>query len=476
MNFEEFVEKVVSGEIKFYQVEKYMNGDKKFVIEIRRKVFEKKFGIKFENIGYYLIDFNQVIGKNIENMIGVVQIFMGVVGLFKINGEYVKGEFYIFFVIIEGVFVVSVNCGCFVLIVVGGVKIILIDDKMMCVLFFKCFDVRRVREVVEWVKNNFDYFQEKVVLKVIRYGKLRGVRLFIVGNNFYLCFEFEIGDVMGMNMVMIVSEEIMKVIEEEFFDVKYFVFFGNFCVDKKFNVMNFINGRGKIVIVEVVIFWKIVEEKLKIMFEFIVEVNYCKNFVGLVQVGLYGFNVYFGNIVGVIFFVIGQDEVQIIEGLYGIIFVEVMLEGDFYISIIMLSFEIGIVGGGIRVFMQREVFLIMGVVGGGDLLGMNVKKFVEIVVGVVFVGEFFLLVVIVVKYLVKVYKEFGCQVFFFWFVFVFIILIILVFFFLKGLWESILMFLKQRSVKGVVNCKIYQKSESKKEDGLEKVVFSVKEG
>lgn len=35
-----------------------MNGDKKFVIEIRRKVFEKKFGIKFENIGYYLIDFN----------------------------------------------------------------------------------------------------------------------------------------------------------------------------------------------------------------------------------------------------------------------------------------------------------------------------------------------------------------------------------------------------------------------------------
>lgn len=50
----------------------------------------------------------------------------------------------------------------------------------------------------------------------------------------------------------------------------------------------------------------------------------------------------------------------------------------------------------------------MGVVGGGDLLGMNVKKFVEIVVGVVFVGEFFLLVVIVVKYLVKVYKEFGC--------------------------------------------------------------------
>ncbi len=96
MNIEELVGRVASGEIKLYQVEKYTNGDKKLATEIRRKALEKKLGIKLENIGHYSIDPNQVIGKNIENMIGVVQIPMGVAGPLKINGEYAKGgEFYI---------------------------------------------------------------------------------------------------------------------------------------------------------------------------------------------------------------------------------------------------------------------------------------------------------------------------------------------------------------------------------------------
>ncbi len=217
MNFEELVEKVASGEIKLHQVEKYTNGDKKLATEIRRKALEKKLGIKLENIGHYSIDPNQVIGKNIENMIGVVQIPMGVAGPLKINGEYAKGEFYIPLATTEGALVASVNRGCSALTAAGGVKTTLIDDKMTRAPLLKCPDARRAREVAEWVKNNLDYLQEKAVSKVTRHGKLRGgVRPFIVGNNLYLRFEFETGDAMGMNMVTIASEEIMKVIEEEF--------------------------------------------------------------------------------------------------------------------------------------------------------------------------------------------------------------------------------------------------------------------
>ncbi|MCD6372327.1 MAG: hydroxymethylglutaryl-CoA reductase (NADPH) [Thermococcus sp.] len=407
MNMEELVEKVAKGEVKLHQVEKYTNGDKKLATEIRRKALEKKLGVKLEHIGHYSIDPNQVIGKNIENMIGVVQIPMGVAGPLKINGEYAKGEFYIPLATTEGALVASVNRGCSALTEAGGVKTTLIDDKMTRAPLLKCPDARRAREVAEWVKTNVDYLQEKAVSKVTRHGKLRDVKPYIVGNNLYLRFEFETGDAMGMNMVTISSEEIMKVIEEEFPDVRYLALSGNMCVDKKPNAMNFINGRGKTVIAEAIIPREIVERKLKTTPELIAEVNYRKNLVGSAQAGSYGFNAHFGNIVGAIFLATGQDEAQITEGSHGITLTEVTPEGDLYISVTMSSLEIGTVGGGTRVPTQREALSIMGVAGGGNPPGTNAKKFAEIVASAVLAGELSLLAAIAAKHLAKAHAELG---------------------------------------------------------------------
>ncbi|WP_456365678.1 hydroxymethylglutaryl-CoA reductase (NADPH) [Thermococcus sp.] len=407
MEFEELVKKVARGEIKLYQVESYTSGDKRLATEVRRRALEKKLGIKLDNIGHYSIDPDRLIGRNIENMIGVVQIPMGVAGPLRINGEYAKGKFYIPLATTEGALVASVNRGCSALTAAGGVKTTLIDDKMARAPLLKCPDARRAREVAEWVEDNLDYLQEKAVSKVTRHGKLRGVKPFIVGNNLYLRFEFETGDAMGMNMVTISSEEIMKVIEEKFPDVKYLALSGNLCVDKKPNALNFIEGRGKTVIAEAVIPREIVEKKLKTTPELIAEVNYRKNLVGSAQAASYGFNAHFGNIVGAIFLATGQDEAQITEGSHGITLAEVTPEGDLYMSITMPSLEIGTVGGGTRVPTQREALSIMGVAGGGDPPGSNAKKFAEIVAGAVLAGELSLLAAIAAKHLAKAHRELG---------------------------------------------------------------------
>ncbi len=407
MKIEEIVEKVAGGEIKLHQVEKYTNGDKKLATEIRRRALEKKLGVSLENIGHYSIDPDKVIGKNIENMIGVVQIPMGVAGPLRINGEYAKGEFYIPLATTEGALVASVNRGCSALTAAGGVKTTIIGDKMTRAPLLKCPDARRAREVAEWVRANIEYLQEKAVSKVTRHGKLRDVKPYIVGNNLYLRFEFETGDAMGMNMVTISSEEIMKVIEEHFPDVRYLALSGNLCVDKKPNAMNFINGRGKTVIAEAVIPREIVEKKLKTTPELIAEVNYRKNLVGSAQAGSYGFNAHFANIVGAIFLATGQDEAQITEGSHGITLAEVTPEGDLYVSVTMPSLEIGTVGGGTRVPTQREALSIMGVAGGGEPAGTNARKFAEIVAGAVLAGELSLLAAIAAKHLAKAHKELG---------------------------------------------------------------------
>ncbi len=407
MEIEEIIKKVISGEIKLHQVEKYTNGNKRLATKIRRKALEKKLGVSLENIGHYSIDPERVIGKNIENMIGVVQIPMGVAGPLKINGEYARGEFYIPLATTEGALVASVNRGCSALTAAGGVKTTIIGDKMTRAPLLKCPDARRAREVAGWVKANIDYLQEKAVSKITRHGKLRDVRPFIVGNNLYLRFEFSTGDAMGMNMVTIASEEIMRVIEEEFPDVRYLALSGNLCVDKKPNAMNFINGRGKTVIAEAVIPPEIVEKKLKTTPELIAEVNYRKNLVGSAQAGSYGFNAHFANIVGAIFLATGQDEAQITEGSHGITLAEVTPKGDLYVSVTMPSLEIGTVGGGTRIPTQREALGIMGVAGGGEPAGTNAKKFAEIVAGAVLAGELSLLAAIAAKHLAKAHKELG---------------------------------------------------------------------
>ncbi len=406
MDPEELVDRLVKGDLKFHQVERYTN-DAKLATEIRRKALERKLGIKLEHVGQYSLDPEQVIGRNIENMIGAVQIPMGIAGPLRINGEYAKGEFYVPLATTEGALVASVNRGCSALTAAGGVKTTIVDDKMTRAPLLKCPDARRAREVAEWVKANVGYLQEKAVSRVTRHGKLRGVKPFIVGNNLYLRFEFETGDAMGMNMVTIASEEIVRLIEDEFPDVKYLALSGNLCVDKKPNALNFINGRGKSVIAEAVLPREVVERKLKTTPELIADVNYRKNLVGSAQAGSYGFNAHFGNVIGAIFLATGQDEAQITEGSHGITLAEATHDGDLYVSITMPSLEIGTVGGGTRVPTQREALSIMGVAGGGEPVGTNAKKFAEIVAGAVLAGELSLLAAIAAKHLAKAHRELG---------------------------------------------------------------------
>lgn len=210
------------------------------------------------------------------------------------------------------------------------------------------------------VKVWFEIFEGFVVIKEVfdsisRFVCLQKFYISIVGCNFYICFQFRLGDVMGMNMILKGIEKVFLKFYEYFFEMQILVVSGNYCIDKKFVVINWIEGRGKFVVCEVVILVKVVREVLKIIIEVMIEVNINKNLVGFVMVGsIGGYNVYVVNIVIVIYIVCGQDVVQNVGSLNCIILMEVsgFINEDLYISCIMLFIEIGMVGGGINLLFQ----------------------------------------------------------------------------------------------------------------------------
>lgn len=112
MNEDEIINKIIHGDIKFYQVEQYVDGDIEKATTLRRKALEKIAKVKLEHIGKYSMDMSLTASRNIENPIGCASIPIGCAGPLRVNGEIAKGNYYIPLCTTEGALVASVNRGC----------------------------------------------------------------------------------------------------------------------------------------------------------------------------------------------------------------------------------------------------------------------------------------------------------------------------------------------------------------------------
>ena len=108
MDKKEIIEKLLAGEMKLYQIDKYTENATE-ALEIRREFIEKYADTHLEHMANYSLDMNTAMQKNIENPIGTVQIPIGVAGPLKINGEYANDEFFVPLATSEGALVASVQ-------------------------------------------------------------------------------------------------------------------------------------------------------------------------------------------------------------------------------------------------------------------------------------------------------------------------------------------------------------------------------
>ncbi|MEM0120009.1 MAG: hydroxymethylglutaryl-CoA reductase [Thermoprotei archaeon] len=354
---------------------------------LRATILEKKMGVSLQEVKSLKLDFDGLVGRNIENPIGGVVLPVGVVGPLLVEDPFRRAEVFLPLATTEGALVASANRGAKATYLSGGVRARVIGDRMTRAPVFKTASVDESIRLREWVNANLDTLRG-VAAQTTRHGRLEGAECFIVGTNVFIRFSYSTGDAMGMNMVTIATDRVAKYIEKET-GVKLVALSGNVCSDKKPAYINTLLGRGKSVVAECVVKREVLSGVLRATADEINEINVRKNMLGSSLGGSLAQNAHFANIIAASFIAMGQDAAQVVESSQGYCFTEVRGGGDLYFSVSLPSLEVGVVGGGTKLESQRELLSLTGVFSVEE--GLRAKWFAEVVAAGVLSGELSLL-------------------------------------------------------------------------------------
>lgn len=274
----------------------------------------------------------------------------------------------------------------------------------------------RASEAMAWMENeaNFKTMQEKFN-ETSRFGRLLKIQIRIAGRYLFVRFVARTGDAMGMNMISKGTEIALKFVQSEHFpDLELLSLSGNFCSDKKPAAVNWIEGRGKSVVVEAIVPAQVVRSLLKTSVQSLVDVNISKNMIGSAMAGsIGGFNAHAANIVTAIYIATGQDPAQNIASSNCMTLMEPWGEfgEDLYVSCSMPSIEIGTVGGGTGLAAQAACLDMLGCRGPNVLhVGENANQLARVVCGTVLCGELSLMSALSAGHLVNSHLKLnrGC--------------------------------------------------------------------
>jgi hydroxymethylglutaryl-CoA reductase (NADPH) len=328
------------------------------------------------------------------------------VGPVKITGPEIDVETELPLATYETPLFASVNRGARVATASGGIKAVVIDERMSRSVLFEAPDAIVAFQCLEKIKAEFatpvgrcsaanaaeplslrsgPTFEE-VVATTSRFAKLIDMHSQIAGNLLFIRFEFTTGDASGHNMVTFASDALMTRILELCPALKYESISGNFCSDKKATAVNGILGRGKYVVAELTVPEKLVQKYLKSTPEKIVQLNIRKNLIGtMLAGGLRSANAHYANMLLAFYLATGQDAANIIEGSQGTTMAEVR-NGDLWFSVTIPNLIVGTVGNGKGLPFVEEVMQKLGCHEEREP-GANARRLALICSAVVLCGE-----------------------------------------------------------------------------------------
>ncbi|MGD1005004.1 MAG: hydroxymethylglutaryl-CoA reductase (NADPH) [Methanoregulaceae archaeon] len=390
------------GTLKLYELEKELSPLD--AIRIRREFIEYETGTKLENLGIFSIDIDRVVKRNCENMIGTVQVPVGIAGPLMVNGEYAHGSYYLPLATTEGALVASVNRGCSAITQAGGAEVRILKEGMTRAPVFAARSIAHAKQTVDWVSGHLDDLRAAAD-STTSHGKLIDIMPFIAGTSVFFRINFDTKDAMGMNMVTIASAKVAEIIAQGT-GARLVALSGNMCTDKKPAAINGILGRGRSVVAGIALSHDLISQVFKTDAPTLFDVNYRKNLIGSARAGAMGFNAHAANVVAAMFIACGQDAAHAIDGSTCLTTVDPTPTGV-YVSVTLPSLPVGTVGGGTSIDTQQECLKLLGVAGGGTPPGTNAKKLAEIIACGVLAGELSLLGALAAQHLAHAHQKLG---------------------------------------------------------------------
>lgn len=400
---------VLTNQIKDHELEKRLDAHR--AVQVRRLVVAHKLDT-LEHINAHALDnlpsepsldYTRVHGANCEIVVGYVPLPVGLVGPLTVNGETV----YVPMATTEGCLVASTNRGAKAITAGGGATAVLLRDGITRAPCVRMPSAAQAAHLKLWCETpqHFSTLQ-RAFESTTSFGKLLKCAPTVAGRNVYLRLTCFSGDAMGMNMVSKGSLAVIETLQQEFPELVLVALSGNMCTDKKAAATNWLEGRGKSIVVEATIPKDVVTNTLKTTVHSMVQTNLHKNLIGSAMAGaLGGFNAHASNIVTAVFLATGQDPAQNVESSNCITLLEETEEGDLWISCTMPSIEVGTVGGGTSLPAQAACLQAMGVRGGGATPGAHAQKLAQIVASATLAGELSLLAALAANTLVQAHMQ-----------------------------------------------------------------------
>ncbi len=258
---EELIEALALGHLGLHQIPTYYTADEK--VAIRREALERRTGVSLEHTGRYSLDDERASTRHCENMIGVTQVPVGVIGPLHVRGEYVDDEeIFVPLATTEGALLASANRGCRALREAGGAVVRVDNVGMTRAPVFRTSGIAQTHEFLRWVDDHEDEIRRHTEAGS-RFLRLLEIKTQAIGTTVFLRFRFDAGDAMGMNMATIACDRVIQELVEPETGVECVSLSGNYCVDKKPAAVNFIEGRGKRIFAEVVLDKQVLGKVLK---------------------------------------------------------------------------------------------------------------------------------------------------------------------------------------------------------------------
>jgi len=395
------LEKLQKGELSVYRLES-MLGDCTRAVSLRRALLVEQIEAtepeaqptttpatalndlpfaSFNEEAFY----RNVLGANAECVIGYVPLPVGVAGPLNLDGR----DYQIPLATTEGALIASANRGCRAITLSGGASSVVTADGMSRAPVLLMPSLAEAGRLRAWVAERENQARlEAAFNSTTRFGRLRSATVSLAGRNAYLRFQCFTGDAMGMNMITKGVNEALRVVAEEFPGMQVKGLSGNMCTDKKPSAINWVNGRGKSVVVEAVIKRDVLQRVLKTDVDRMVELNTSKNLIGSAMAGsVGGFNAHASNLVTAVYLATGQDAAQNVESSNCITLMERHGE-DLLVSVTMPSVEVGTVGGGTTLPAQAACLELLGVRGASRTTpGENANNLARVVAASVLAGE-----------------------------------------------------------------------------------------